>query len=153
MIACYALRFRGFSARIPLMDSVRLWEPTSLRGFRWFGTRKSVAINIGWVRLPSCKWPKVDLRAAKWLIKKIWTNFTFCFSVFIAVFDKQVNICCSFCSISRLTSSRNPNVTDQAAAMDRYQNYFRKHDNLFSGKQQGAVRIDHKNILFLSTIF
>ena len=33
--------------------------------------------------------------------------------------------------------------------MDRYQGYFRKLDNFFSGKQQGAVRTDQKNYYLL----
>ena len=33
--------------------------------------------------------------------KKIWKNFTFCLNVFIAVFERQVNIRCSNGSISR----------------------------------------------------
>ena len=48
--------------------------------------------------------------------KKVWANFTFCFSVFIAIINKQANILhCSIGSISRPTS-----LHDQAIAMDRY---------------------------------
>ena len=49
-------------------------------------------------------------------------------------------------------SSRYPNATDHTIVMDRYQSYFRKLDNFFSGKQQDAVKTDLKFIL-LSTIF
>ena len=70
-------------------------------------------------------------------------NFTFYVSVFVAVFDKQANICC-IDSTSRPISSRDHNATDQAMTMDRFQSYFRKRDNFFSGKQQGAVRTDQK---------
>ena len=115
-------------------------------------TWNSVVINIGWVRLPPCQWPIVGPSVAKWLIKKSLKNFTFCFSVFIAVFDKQANIRCSTGSFSRLISLCDHNASDQAIAMGRYQSYFRKLDNLFSGKQQGAVRTDQKIILFLSII-
>ena len=73
------------------------------------------------------------------------TNFTFCFGIFIAVFDKHANIRCGIGSISRPISSRDHNAMDQAIATDRYQRYFRKLDNFFSGKQQGAVRTDQKN--------
>ena len=55
--------------------------------------------------------------------------------------------------MSRPMSSRDHNVTDQAIAMDIYQSYFRKFDNLFSGKQQGAVRTDQKFILLSSMVF
>ena len=65
----------------------------------------------------------------------------------------QANIRCSIGSISRLISSRDHNATDQAISMDRNQTHFRKLDNFFSGKQQGAVRTDQKLIFFLSTIF
>ena len=47
-------------------------------------------------------------------------------------------------SISMPISSSDQNVTDQAIAMDRYQSYFRKLDNFFSGERQRGVRIDHK---------
>ena len=107
-------------------------------------TWNSVVINIGWVRLPPFQWTKVGLRAAKWLIKKNWTNFTFCFSAFITVYNKQANIRCSTGSILRPISSWDHNATDQATPMIRYQSYFRKIDNFFSGKQQSAVRTDQK---------
>ena len=74
--------------------------------------------------------------------KKSLSNFTFCFNVFIAVFDKQANICCSIGSILTLTFLHNHNATDQEIEMDRYQSYFRKRDSFFSGKQPGAVRTD-----------
>ena len=80
--------------------------------------------------------------------KKSLSNFIFCFNVFIAVFDKQANICCSTGSILTPISSHNHNATDQAIEMDRYQSYIRKRDNFFSGKQQGAVRTD-QNIFSL----
>ena len=71
-------------------------------------------------------------------------SFAFCFSVLIAVFHKQVNICCSIGSISKPRSSRNRKAADQAIAMDSYQSYFRKFDIFFSRKQQGAIRTDRK---------
>ena len=70
-------------------------------------------------------------------------NITFYFSVFVAVFDKQANIHC-IDSTSRPISSRYRNATDQAMAMDRFQSYFRKRDNFFSGKQKDAVRTGQK---------
>ena len=128
------------------MCSFRLWEPTSLRGFRWPSghTWNSFVINSGWVRLPPCQWSIVALRATKWLIKKVWANFTFCFDIFIAIFSKQANIRCSIGSISRPISSRDHNATDQAIVKGRYQSFYRKLDNFFSGKQQTAVRTDQK---------
>ena len=63
---------------------------------------------------------------------------------FFCRFNKQANIRCSIGSISRPISSRDHNAIDQAIAMDRYQRYFRKLDNSFSEKQQGAVRTDNK---------
>ena len=67
-----------------------------------------------------------------------------CVSVFIAVFDKQVNIHCSIDSISRSISSRKHNEPDKKIAMDIYQSYFRKLDIFFTGKQQGAVMTEQK---------
>ena len=58
--------------------------------------------------------------------------------------DKQANIHCSINSISRPISSHDYNSTDQAIAMGRSQSDFRKLDKFFSGKQQAAVKIDHK---------
>ena len=101
-----------------------------------------------WDWLPPCQWLKVGLRAAKGLIKKVWTNFTFCVSVFIVVFDKQANICYSIGSISRLISSHKNNVTDRAMVMYIYQSYFKKLDHFLSGKQEGTVRTEQK-IYFL----
>ena len=78
------------------------------------------------------------------------------FQCFIVVSDKEANVPCSIGSISRLTSSRDHNAINLAIAIDRYQSYFRKlsiSDNFFSGKQQGAVRLTKKFIIFLSTIF
>ena len=105
------------------MRSVTPWDPTSLFGSRWSSGRtwNSAVINIGWVELPPCQWPKVRLRAAKRLIKKVWTIFTCCFNAFITVFDKQANICCSIGSILRTISSRNHYATNQTTAIDRYQ--------------------------------
>ena len=40
--------------------------------------------------------------------------------------------------------SGNHKVADQEIAMDNYQNYFRKLDTFFSGKQQAAIRTDQK---------
>ena len=71
-----------------------------------------------------------------------WTNITFCFSVFIAVFDKQVNIRGSIGSISRPKSSLNHNAAYQAIANNIY----------ISGKRLGAIRTDQK-IILLSIIF
>ena len=48
--------------------------------------------------------------------------------------------------------SRNHKATDQAVAMDSYQNYFRRLDIFLSRKQQGAIRADQFT-LFFSTIF
>ena len=113
-------------------------------GYRWpLGcTWNNVVINIGWGRVIASG-PKLTLEQLNgW--QKVWTNFTFCFSGFIAVFNKQANIRCSTGSISRPISSRDHNAIDQAIAMDRYQGYFRKLDNSFSEKQQGAVRTDYK---------
>ena len=124
-----------------LRQTLELNLTTTLPVTFWWN---SVAINIGWVRLPLCQWPKFGLRAAKWLIKKVWKNFVFCSSVFVAVFHKQVNIHFSIGSISRPISSRDHKATDHAIAMGRYKSYFRKLDIFFSGKQQGAIRTDQK---------
>ena len=64
--------------------------------------------------------PKVGPNAANLLVKKVWKNFTFCFSIFIAVFDKQGNISGSIGSISGPISHGNQNLNDQAIAIDRY---------------------------------
>ena len=87
------LRIGKFLARILLMRSVKLWDPTSIWNFnpRNFNTTtnlqsrlpsgrtwNSVVINIGWFRLRLCQWPKVGLRAAKWLIKKKFEQI-FCY--------------------------------------------------------------------------
>ena len=131
------------------MRSVILWEPSLLRGSRWTSGRtwNSAEINIEWVRLPPCQWPIVGLSAATWLIKKVWTNFTFCFVFFIAVFDKQANIHCSVNSISRPISSHDHNSTDQPIAMDRwYQNRFRKLDNFFFWKTTNCTKDWPKNL-------
>ena len=47
--------------------SARLSETTSLKVSLWPLGRiwKYIAINIGWVRLPLCYWPKIGHRAAK----------------------------------------------------------------------------------------
>ena len=88
--------------------------------------------------------------------EKSFTNFTFCFIVFIAVFDKEVNISCSMGSISRPISSRDHN----ARSMDRYQDSFTRLNIFFSAKRQGAVRNDQKfyslliyNFCMVVTIF
>ena len=70
---------------------------------------------------------------------------SYCVSVFIAVFDKQVNIHCTIGSISRWISSRKHNENDKKIAMGIYQSYFRKLDIFFTGKQQGAVTTEQKN--------
>lgn len=62
--------------------------------------------------------------------------------------SKSINILCSIGSISKPIASFDHNATDKTTAMGRYQNYFRKLDNLFSGKQQGVVRTDKKNYSF-----
>ena len=46
--------------------------------------------------------------------------------------------------ISRPISSHNHNATDKAIAMDRYQSYFRKLNNLFFGKPESAAKADQK---------
>ena len=46
--------------------------------------------------------------------------------------------------------SGNYKVADQEIAISSYQNYFRKLDIFFSGKQQGAIRTDRKICLLLS---
>ena len=117
-----------------------------LRGSRWPSGRtwNSVVINIRWVWLPSCHWPKVGLGAAKWLIKNnLKKTFQF-FSVFVVVFDKQANVRCSIGSISRPTSSCDHNPADETIVMNSYPNYFEKHYIFFSRKQQGATRTDRK---------
>ena len=96
------------------------------------------------MRLSPCQWPKVSLRAAKCLIKNGLSKVYVFFSVFIVVFNRQGNISCSIGSISRPIFSRDHNATNQAIAMDTYQSYYRKLDNFFSEKQQGAVRTDQK---------
>ena len=99
------LKTGRFLTQILLMRSVRLWDPTSLQD-------TMLRVTVGWylkyfcdkrlfVKLPPCQWPKFGLRAVKWLIKRYWTNFAFCFSVCIAVFGKQANIRCSVGSILR----------------------------------------------------
>ena len=67
------------------------------------------------------------------------TFFTFCFSVFIAVFDNQANICCSSGSIAMSIPSHDHNARDQEIQMDRYQDHFKKLGNFFSKTQQSAV--------------
>ena len=103
-------RIRSFPAQISLIRSVMLLLPTLLQGSRLAlgRTWNSVVINIEWVRLPSCKLPKFGFSAAKWLIKKVSTNFTFfVVVVVVAVFDKQGNTHCSINSISRPISSHD----------------------------------------------
>ena len=84
------------------------WPNYEIGDFGWPSGRtwNSLVFNIGRVRLPPCHQAKVGLRGAKWLKKKV------CFSDFIAVFDKQVNIYSSIASISRPISSRNYNGSD-----------------------------------------
>ena len=81
--------------------------------------------------------------------KKVLTKFTFCLGFFIVISDKQANIHCNIGSISRPICSHDPNFTNQAISIDRYQRYFRKLDNFFSGKQQYPVKTDQKNYSFL----
>ena len=131
---------------------MRLWDPTSLLGFRWPSglTRKIVVTNIGWMRLSPCQWLKFGLRVVKWLIKKSLKNF--CIFCVIAVFNKQANIPCSIGSISRPIFLGDHKATDQVIEMAIYQNYFRKLANFFSGKQQGAVRTDQKTYSLLISL-
>ena len=56
---------------------------------------------------------------------------TFCFIVFMTVFNKQVNIRCSIGSISSPTSWRNHNASDKTFAIESYQSNFRKRDFFF----------------------
>ena len=96
-----------------------------------------------------CQWPKVGLSAAKWLVKKAWSNFTFCFGFFIAVFVKQAKIHCSINRISRPISSHDHNSTDHAIAMDR-------HEKNLRGRGQAVVDIIQLQLLamqiFLHTV-
>ena len=133
------------------MRSFILWERTLLRGSHWTSGRfwNSVVINIDWVWLPPCQWPKVGLSAAKWLIKEVWTNFTFFFLIFIAVFDKEEIINISINSVSRPISTHDYNSTNQAIAMGRYQSDFRKIVNFFSGKQNLFSSYLRFDLLFL----
>ena len=78
--------------------------------------------------------PKLAFGQPNGWYKKVWTKFTFCFSVFNAVFVKQVNIRCSFGSTLRSTSLCDHNSTNQAIPMDSHQSCFRKHDIFFSRK-------------------
>ena len=90
-------------------------------GRLWFVLEKVLSlISSEWGCLLPCQWPKVELIAAKFLIKIVWTSFTFRFDFFIVISDKQENISCSIGSISRSISSHDHNSTDQATAMDRY---------------------------------
>ena len=84
--------------------------------------------------------------APKRLIKKVWTNFTFYFSIF----DKQVNIRSVICSFSRPMFSRNHISAAHTISVDSYQSYFRKLDFFFFfGKQQCEIRTDRTYISFL----
>ena len=76
--------------------------------------------------------------------KKSLNKLYILFRYFVAIFSKQANVRCSIGSISRPISSRDHNATDQAIVKGRYQSFYRKLDNFFSGKQQSAVRIDQK---------
>ena len=82
--------------------------------------------------------------------KKNLNNLTFCFSIFIKVFDKQANIGCSIGRNSSPMSSHDHISSDQVIAMERYKSFFRKLNNFFSGKQQVAVRIEQKNYSLLT---
>ena len=84
-----------FPARIPLMHSVILWEPTLLRGSRWTSGRtwSSVVINIEWVRLPPSHRLNVGISAAKWLIKKSLNKlYIFFFFLLPLSISKQISI-------------------------------------------------------------
>ena len=85
--------------------------------------------------------------------RKHWANFAFCFSVCIAVFDKQANIRHDISSILRPIISRDHNAADQAIVIEKYQKYLKKIDNFFSWKQQGAVTTGQNNYSVLCTIF
>ena len=132
------LRIKRFPATIPLMHSLR---PTLI-------TRLSV--TFGWHLKQCCdkhqvseaaslsltqSWPQGNQMTDK---KKFEQTLHF-FSVFLLLFSTSKQISASIGSISRPISSRDHNETDQAIAMDTYESYFRKLDNLFSGKQQGIV--------------
>ena len=136
------------------MCSVIPWEPRLLRDSRWTSglTWNSVVINIEWVKLPPCQWLNFGHSAAKWPIKEVWTNFTFCFVFFIAAFERKANIHFSIDSISRTISLQDHNSTDQAIAMDRYQSDFRKLGISFLENKKLQWRLTKKIILFLSTI-
>ena len=109
-------------------------------------------INIGWFRLPLSQWPKVGLRAAKWLIKKSLNKF-FVISrptslrdhnapdqAIVPADTKDVNWTWTSSDVFR----RRPYVLCLRGAMGKYQSCFRKRDHFFYGKQQGAVRSDQK---------
>lgn len=68
------------------------------------------------------------------------TNFTFCFGIFIAVFDKHANIRCGIGSISRPICSHIYNAAKQVIALISYEYYFKHFKVLFSGKQQDAIK-------------
>ena len=56
----------------------------------------------------------------------------------------QVVVQCGIGSISMLISSQIHNAANRAIAKNSWQNYFKKIENLFSRKQQGAIRTDWK---------
>ena len=140
------LRIGRFPAQIPLMRLVRLWDLTSFQGSWWPSDRtwNSVVINIRWVKLSPCQWPKVETAD-----KKKFEQTLHLVSVFLLHFYKQANVRCSIGSISRPIPSRDHNTTNQEIARDRCQSYFRKLGNFFSGKQEGAGRTDQKTYSLL----
>ena len=70
---------------------------------------------------------------------------TLCFTLFktYTLFPK-VNFGCGIASISGPMFSRKCHAVVQAISVANYQSYFRIVQVFFSGKQQGAIRIDQK---------
>ena len=136
------------------MRFVRLWDSTSLGGSQWISgcDWDSVVINIEWVRLPPCQWPKVGLSAAKWLIKKsVNKHFV---SVFLLSFStsKQISTVAlavfpdQYSRMITIRTIRQLQWTDTKAASENLIISFLENNKL----QQ---RLTWKLILFLSTTY
>ena len=105
------------------------------------------------MRLSPTQWPRVGLRAAKWLTKKIEQNFTFCFSVSqLSLTSKQITDVSLAVFQGRYPRAiimhpiRQFQWTDTKATSENLIIFFLENNKV----QQGLTK---KIILFLSTIF
>ena len=105
------------------------------------------------MRLSPTQWPRVGLRAAKWLTKKIEQNFTFCFSVSqLSLTSKQITDVSLAVFQGRypraiiMQPNRQFQWTDTKATSENLIIFFLENNKV----QQGLTK---KIILFLSTIF